>query len=423
MHRLGFSHSLHNRMRSSPVGADNRSIWVHALSVGEVLSAVYLVKTLKVRANGRPIIFSAATQTGFDIANKSLGRVVDRVVFAPYDIGFSVRRVVKRIDPAVCIIIETDIWPNFLNHLKRKRIPVFLVNARLSDRSFNGYRRFSFFIKPLLSIFHAVCTQSPGDAHRFMKLGVDSDRVAVTGNLKFDQEIDPLTEKELGDLRKMLHIRRDRQILVAGSTHEDEESSLCRAVVKLKRTHPSLALILAPRDIIRASALRSLFARNGLRTICLKEAAYQGILKPPDVVIIDRIGLLRKLYALANVAFIGGSLVKLGGHNPLEPAAYAKPIIFGPYMHNFKEITSRLLKAQGAISVASDSDIVQNVKQLLDQPALGRQMGKEAKRVISENSGTVSNTVQLLFETLSRDDRETTTEINPTFIQGAYVKQ
>ena len=374
-----------------------QTLWVHALSVGEVLSSVPLVKRLKQdiiqNSINKRIVFSVSTKTGYEIACSLLSETVDIIFFFPYDLYFSVNLAAKKIDPSIVVIVESDIWPNFLFAMKRHNIPVVLVNARLSDRSFKRYKRFSFFVKKILSVFAKICAQSKQDAERYSTIGVSPEKLTITGNIKFDQDSIELSEAEISVLKSSMKISPDRKILLAGSTHKGEESLILEAFKKLKKHFKSLVLIIAPRDPKRAASVCGIYKSAGYTAIQLKDISGTNLNSECDVVIIDVIGILKKLYSIADAAFIGGSLVKKGGHNPLEPAAFSKPVIFGNDMSNFAEISDMLLDAKAAMQVFDAAELYEAALTLLEDEKAALQMGKNAYGVFCNNKGAVDKTL------------------------------
>jgi len=379
-------------------------IWIHALSVGEVISSIPLVKALNDRQPG-DIIYSASTLTGYDTACKRLQDQVTAVIFSPYDLRYAVNRTLDRMSPSLALIVETDVWPNMIDSLQQRRIPVLLVNARLSDRSLRGYRRLKHFAAALFPRFTKICTQTHEDAGRFMQLGVSEDQLVITGNLKFDQTYDPVSNEEKVQLRKRLGIAPDAKIVVAGSTHEGEESVLAEAFKRVRMSHPTLVLIDAPRNPYRSAAIADLFDAAGLKPCLLSDIDASGPDRSADVVIIDTIGLLVKLYALCDIAIVGGSLLDIrgiGGHNPLEPAAYAKPIIFGKNMRNFRQIAGMLETAGGALTVEGSDQLASALRSLLENTRRSHEIGEQAHKVFNANKGAVAKTIDLALEHLKR---------------------
>ncbi|UCG14222.1 MAG: 3-deoxy-D-manno-octulosonic acid transferase [Deltaproteobacteria bacterium] len=375
---------------------EKKPIWVHALSVGEVLSAVPLVEKLKAYFSERDIFFSVSTKTGFEIASRRLTEKVNAIIFFPYDLVFSVRHVATKVDPAVVVIVESDIWPNFLFEMKRRQVPVALVNARLSEKSFSGYRRVSFFMGPLLSSLAKICTQTNDDSRRFQYLGVPAGKIVRTGSLKFDQQRDPISKAELVKLRRSMHIPSNRSILLAGSTHKGEETILLDVFSKLKSEHGDLLLIIAPRNPDRAESVCRMFGTTGLLSVLLDDLSGLKRETRVDVIVVDTIGILGKLYALGDIAYVGGSLVDAGGQNPLEPAAMSKPVLFGPDMSDFEQISHMLVESGGAVRVQDAESLYKNVAVLLRDHERRKNMGKRTFAVFSANTGAVQKTVEVI---------------------------
>lgn len=396
LQRLGIVRLPRELIRKIPDTFDKKRVWIHALSVGEVISAIPLVKGLTEYSNARNIVFSASTKTGFDIAKKYLTDAVHSVFYFPYDLIFSVKHIVQRIAPAVVIIVETDIWPNFLFEMKKRQVPVILVNARLSKKSLIGYKRLGLFAKQVFLNFIHIGTQSLEDAVRFQELGVPNDRITITGNVKFDGTHQIREFQETDRLKQFLHIRNARKVFLAGSTHPGEESMVLDAFSKAKDHEDDLLLIVAPRNPERAGSLSRMFDSAGFSVGLMKELNKISSGKRLDVIIIDTIGLLKKLYAIADITFIGGSLVNCGGHNPLEPAAFSKPIIFGPDMSDFADISRMLLDAGGAVRVKDPKDLYSALVLLLEDDKSALEMGGNALRVLTANKGAVEKTIKVI---------------------------
>ncbi len=392
LQRLGFMRLSQQKTKNRNVSPDHQPIWIHALSVGETFSAVELVKTLKKSVPGRKIFFSVSTATGFEEAEKRLADETEYIFFYPYDILFVVKKVLRQVSPSLFVLVESDIWPTFLLELKKKNIPAVLVNARLSSSSFAGYKRLSWIMRPVLNSFCRICVQSDEQGKRFVEIGVKPEKICVTGNMKFDRTASHVSNENIFSIRKSLAIPENKKIFLAGSTHPGEESILLESFVRLQSTFPDLVLVIVPRNPDRADEVCRLASDSGL---VVKKMSRE---KPdsPDVVVIDTMGVLGNLYAIAHAAFVGGSLVAFGGHNPLEPAAFAKPIIFGPDMSDFPEISRMLLHAGGAIEVRNTEHIVQTVREFLTDPAKTRKVGKKAFEIFQANQGAVEKTVAVI---------------------------
>jgi 3-deoxy-D-manno-octulosonic-acid transferase len=394
--RLGMQGLPRKETLSATSKHERRPIWVHALSVGETISVVTLVKKLRERVGRGNIVLSVSTATGFRIANKLLSEDVSAIFYFPYDLVPSVRHVTRKVRPKGVVLVETDIWPSFLFEMKRRDISVVLINARISERSARGYGRISFFTRPLFQVFACICAQTAKDAERLERLGVPKEKLRVTGNLKFDREEEPSLYGDQDKLRLSLNISPAQRIIVAGSTHKGEEEILLDAFLRTKQTINRLLLIVAPRDPERAESVCRIFKSAGLAADLIGRLKRMDRRPVLDVIVVDRIGLLGRLYALAHVALVGGSLVRRGGQNPLEPALFSKPVLFGPDMSDFEKISQDLLKAGGALQVHGAVDLSQTACTILSDYRKARQMGERAYGVYSANRGAVEKTLNVI---------------------------
>jgi 3-deoxy-D-manno-octulosonic-acid transferase len=280
--------------------------------------------------------------------------------------------------------------------MKKRNVPVILINARLSKSSFKGYKRFSFISNQLFLSFAKICTQSIEDARRFMLLGIPSNMISTTGNIKFDQPYDPVSEKEIEILKQSVNIQPVKKILIAGSTHKGEESILIDAFSRIRKDFADTVLILVPRNPERARSVLKLCKSAGFLSILMKN--FENIDKDEkfDVIVVDVIGILKRLYAIADVAFVGGSLVNIGGHNPLEPSAFSKPIIFGQYMSAFANISQMLVDSGGAVQVKNKNSLYETIADILSDSDKARNMGEKAFRVFNANKGAVEKTLKVI---------------------------
>ena len=377
-----------------------RPIWVHALSVGEVLAATPLVKEIRKTHAHWPVVVSVSTLTGYEIAKRTLEADVDQIFYFPYDLVWSVRRIIRSIHPAIFILVESDIWPNFVYEMKRQHIPFVLVNGRISPRSFSGYGYFSFFMRHVFSNVSSICTQTAMDARRFLAIGTPPEKIQITGNMKFDQAPVFASCEEVSEMRAAMAITPVAKVVVAGSTHEGEEAVLLRCVRTLKKNFPDLVLVLVPRDPARAKSIQAILSQTGCLASLRTQLGKMDAKCMPEVIIVDTIGELRRLYAMADVVFVGKSLVDLGGQNPLEPAALKKPILFGPHMFNFQRVSEQLVRQGGALQVANEEELLHQLDALLADAARAEAMGTEAYRVFKMNRGAVDNTLRVIEEFL-----------------------
>jgi 3-deoxy-D-manno-octulosonic-acid transferase len=361
-----------------------RPIWVHAVSVGEVMAAHPLIRELKKKYPGRKLILSTVTVTGNYTARRRVPEA-DAVFFFPFDYPWIVRRVIRGINPLVVLIAETELWPNFFRELKKAGIPSAVINGRISLKSYKNYLKFQKFFSRVFRNVDLFCMQSDSDALRIREIGAAPEKVIVTGNLKFDQKL-PTTRS----LPAM--IQAGRKVITAGSTHRGEEAVLLEIFTQLRIKYPELLLILAPRHPERFDEVNGLINQAGYE--CQRRTRLTGLVK--DVLLLDTIGELRAFYSLCDIAFVGGSLVKVGGHNLLEPAAMKKPVIFSRYMFNFKEISEALISAGGGIMVKDKNELYTQLDNLLSNKDLANRMGERAFQVIEANSGAATKTINAI---------------------------
>jgi 3-deoxy-D-manno-octulosonic-acid transferase len=402
--RLGFSLAALGNLPADQGGA----IWVHAVSVGEVLAGVPLMKRLKERYPQRPLVVSATTLTGQSVAKQN-APFADAIFYFPFDWLFCVRRVLNAVNPALIIVLETEIWPNFLRESRRRNIPVIFASGRVSDRSFARYKKylgiFGFYLRPLLAAVlenpAAFLMQTPSDADRICALGAPADRVKVCGNLKYDMVVPAPTplSRWLAEECK----RRQRwPVIIAGSIVATEEPLALIAFGVVQGDFRNALLVLAPRKTERFGPAADFIEESHRRFIRRSEvpipgpavtpkanASTNGIAEDVSVILLDSIGELASLYALADGAFIGGSLVEAGGHNILEPAAFGKVPVFGPSMENFAEIAGRFVQAGAAIQVESPEDAGVEWIHLLKDPEKMRRMGDTARRLVESSRGAL----------------------------------
>jgi len=371
----------------------DRPIWVHAVSVGEAKVAGILVKQLRQAYPAKRFVFSTITTTGNKIV-RSFQQEGDFVFYLPFDLSFIIRRVISRLKPSVCIIVETEIWPNLINQLDQMNVPTILVNARISDRSFLGYRMIKPLLKSTLNRVRFFCIQSQKDARRLSTLGVYPDKLKVTGNMKFDffQDCPECTNDKL-----KLGLRHQERLFVAGSTHPGEEEVILSAYKKLLAEFPDLRLLLAPRHPERSSEVESIIGEFGFTPIRISKLDLSAKRYPLNAIfILDTIGELFSFYAIADIVFVGGSLIKKGGHNILEPAYFSKPILFGPYMFNFLEMSDLFLAEQAARMVPRGEELPNQIRFLLSHSDELKAIGQRARQLVLNNQGATKRIVQLI---------------------------
>jgi 3-deoxy-D-manno-octulosonic-acid transferase len=363
------------------------NIWIHALSVGEVMSAVSLVKAIKRAFPSKDIVFTVTTRSGMEIARKELKGVVSRLHMMPLDAWWSMRRFTKRIKPGVFVLVETDVWPGLLSHLKGVGVSSVLVNGRISPRTYGSYRRVPWLIRRMYEPLDLCFMQSDLDTDRLLSIGLDQKKVKTAGNIKFDREILPLIPGEKARWLELLGLTPSDPVWVAGSTHQGEEADILNAYKEIKKPFPLLRLILAPRDVSRAGELMRLIHSVGL--IGARRSEMTGKRIHYHVLVLDTYGELDRVYGLGWICFVGGSLVPIGGHNLLEPAGLGIPVIFGPYTHNFVFISSSILKEGGGALVSDVDSLRDTVKNLLADKGRRMEMGRAAMRFVEKNRGAI----------------------------------
>jgi 3-deoxy-D-manno-octulosonic-acid transferase len=362
------------------------TVWVHAVSVGETLAAVPLLRLLRRRVPGARLLVSSVTITGRETAVKSLSGVVDEGFFFPFDLPGLCGRFLDRVRPDVVVIVETEIWPNFIAACARRGIPVVIVNGRLSKRSFAGYMRFRWFFAPILGTLRTISAQTAEDAERFAALGAARETVTVGGNLKFDVSPPEIGTSPLSGL--LLREKAAGAVwIVAGSTHDGEEAQLLRAFLAARKGNPSIRLLLAPRHPERFDAVEALIRWEGVSMVRRTAIPEEAGNLPETVLLLDTVGELSGAYAAADLAFVGGSLVSKGGHNVLEPSWHGVPTIVGPHMENFREIADAFLAGDALIRVAGEEELADRLTRFAADPHLFRETGRRAKELLETFRG------------------------------------
>ena len=386
---------LGERLGRVRVRTDARpTIWLHAVSVGEVLAVSRLVGELERAFPEFRLLISTTTKTGQDVARERFGQ--ERVFYCPLDLPWATRAYLKALKPRMLILAETEFWPNLLSGCYRRGISVAVVNARISDRSWPRYRFFKRIWRPLLSRIGRVLAQSEIDAERLRTLGCVAQRVTVSGNLKFD--VRAAVEAEA--TRMLKAGAEGARFVVAGSTLEGEEAALLEAWPRLLTSDKNLVMVIAPRHPERFAAVAALLDQSGVDWVRRSGWKSEDTLRAGQVVLLDTIGELASVYSLAAVAFVGGSLVAAGGHNPLEPAQFGVPIVMGPHYANFRAITEDLRK-HDALRITEKEDLTNTLMELLSDGETARAMGERAKKVFGQQSGATGRSVEALRSLLA----------------------
>lgn len=360
-------------------------LWIHAVSVGEVQAIATLVKRLRQRFPDLPILITTMTPTGADRVVQLFGNQVEHR-YCPYDLPWAMRNFLKIARPRACLIVETELWPNFLRQCKQLKIPVLLANARLSERSARGYARFPGLTHQMLSQLSHLAAQGEADAQRFQALGMDSSRLSVTGSIKFDVAIQPEWATQAQQLRQLWGT--ERPVVLAASTHDDEEAQLLSVLPALLEQHPSLLLVLVPRHPERFDEVAALCNTTGLET--LRRSQSEQPSPATRIYLADTMGELMIFCSAADVVFVGGSLIERGGHNPLEPALLGKPVICGQHTFNFAAITAGLKDAGALVQVETAPQLAEQVSLWLKADSARDAAGAAASRYVASHAGALA---------------------------------
>lgn len=400
------------RLGIFPEGVElNRPVWIHAVSVGEAMAVKGLIERIRESFPDKKLIISTVTPTGNRIV-KSIAKETDFVTYLPLDLSFIVKKVIDRIDPSLFIIAETELWPNLIYRLHKNNIPVIVVNARISDKSFRGYSAVKFLIKQTLNKIDLFCVQTESDAQRFFCLGAPKDKIKVSGNLKFDNTGYADSKKDYKDYKEKAGVSAKNRLFVAGSTHPGEEEIILSVHKELLNEFPQLKLLIAPRHPQRADEVTKIAIKYGFDSLKISRltdlnrqtgfgiipSIFEGPADRQAIYILDTVGQLMGYYAASDIVFVGGSLVKKGGHNILEPASLGKPVIFGPYMFNFRDIFDLFISHKACVLVYSKEGLKAAVRDLLNNPDKMDELGKRASSLIKKNQGATENTLRYIKE-------------------------
>jgi 3-deoxy-D-manno-octulosonic-acid transferase len=396
--------SLRQRLGYLPITFNidgDESIWIHAVSVGEALTARALVADLRARYPRLKLYLSTTTIAGQQVARRGV-QYVDGVFYFPFDWSFIVRRTLSIVKPRVFVMMETEIWPNLLRLCAERGIKTVMVNGRISSRSYPRYRLIRPFFRRVLADIDRFCMQSDESARRVIDLGADPRKVTVTGSLKFDSLQIPTPVAHGKPRERVLRYFRlppNRVVLVFGSTVKGEESAVLKAFARVKLTVPSALAIIAPRQPDRFVEVERMAREAGFATVRRSNLPIDAEPKA-DVVVLDTLGELAQVYQLATAVFVGGSLVDHGGHNILEPAAFGKPIVFGPHMHNFAEIADTFVTKLAGIQVQSDHDLEDAMLSLVTDPVRRARLGAAARALVEANRGAKDKTLAVFAEVI-----------------------
>jgi len=402
-----FRKELIQRMGFFPTLPFKRSIWVHAASVGEVFCTIPLIKRIKKNFPQSEIVITTMTRTGHKTARTQIPEA-NAVLLFPIDHPLALQRTIAKIQPSLLLIAETELWPNLLRSCGKKGIPIVVFNGRISEKSFRGYLFFKFFFKECLKHVSLFLMQTEEDRMRIIEIGAVSNKTRVAGNLKFDQSISSLTQEAMAEMAKSLGLQGKKKIFIAGSTHPGEEEILLSLFKDLRKIDPHLVLILAPRHLERLEEVERILKQESIswmRRTSFPMGHDRSNEEPkelPEVILLDTMGELMSLYSLGTLIFVGGSLVPVGGHNPLEPLLFKKCVLFGPYMFHFSEISRSLIKAGGSIQVRGRDDLFSRLKHLLSDEGTCKEVGERGYQFLQKHRGATERMFEEIRPFLTR---------------------
>lgn len=382
---------------------NKNAIWVHAASVGEVVATNPIVNELRHEFPKSTIVVSVVTATGYKMAKQTI-KNADGIFYFPLDLKGATKRIIDIVKPSIILNVETEIWPNFIRWAKLYQIPLIMVNGRISEKSIKKYKKIRFFLEKVLRHYSVFCMQSKIDATHIKMMGAEPEKVLILGNTKYDQEYPQMDQLAKQEIQNELALDKNELVIIAGSTHPGEEEYIVEAFKDIKKRFSKATLIIAPRKITRGEELQSLCEESGfdvLRRSQMTEAATKAY----DVIILDTIGELGKLYALADIVFVGGSLVEIGGHNILEPAAFGKPIVVGPKMFNFTEIYNLLSRNGACLTVTNQDELNKVFMELAENDEMREKYGNNAYEIMQKNQGAARRNVEQVRKVLKETNR------------------
>jgi len=380
-------------------------IWLHAVSVGEVVAAAPIISSLREKFPQACIVLATTTETGQELARRSVGQA-SRLIYYPLDFPFIIRKYLNRLKPDIFVAVETEIWPNLIRMCRDDGTAVVLVNGRISPRSFRRYHATRFFWRRVLGMVDKIGAISDVDAGRLREIGVPGRRITVLGNTKFDSILNRVDRAAEETLRTELNCPPDQKVLVAGSTHPGEETAILYVFGGLLERYPDLKLILAPRHVDRAEEVLSLIRGNGFENVLtLSKAGKGSAIQPGNIILVDVIGELFRLYSLASVVYCGGSLVPRGGQNIIEPAAWGKVVFCGPHMEDFTDEKNLLESTGSLITVHNERELLQGILNLLENPSELSRRGEAAGRSVAASAGAARKYAELITSILEKRTR------------------
>ncbi len=401
--KLGFipkelKNSLDQTQSSQP------RVWFHAVSVGEFNALFPLLEEFHKRQPNYKIFITSTTRTGQELAQTKASSFA-QVFYFPFDLPWITSKFLDLIKPDLVGIVETEIWPGFMDECQKRQIKVILLNGRLSPRSFKGYMRWRWFFKPVASKFSALAVQSESERERFLALGANDKHLSVCGNIKLDG-LKACPPEETALIREKLNLKSDELVVVAGSTHEGEETAFLNALLKL---NGKFRLILVPRHPERFERVAQIIESKGFRP--RRFSRLESFESSDDVYLLNTIGQLNKFYSLADIAFVGGTIAKIGGHNLAEPCVYGTPVICGSHIHKAKDLFQKLSECSALIQVHDEKELTSTLQSLLDSPEKRSELGENGKQFLADSQGALAKTLALLEEYLGQKSTETQAKV------------
>ncbi|MBR2215901.1 MAG: tetraacyldisaccharide 4'-kinase [Selenomonadaceae bacterium] len=406
----GFVERIRQSLGFFPEGALDKvakknCIWVHAASVGEIVATSPLIKEFRKEFPQSPILVSVVTTSGYEMANRII-KDADSIIYFPLDLPWLAGHVLRRIHPRIFLPVETELWPNFFKTARELRIPVMMVNGRISDKSVKRYKHLRSILKDMIGTVKMFAMQSPIDADYIQRLGAPPELVTVTGNTKFDQTYTDVSPEEKEQILAEMGLTGSDGILLAGSTHRGEEEHVLKAFAAVREKHPKARLVIAPRELLRTMEVQHICRKAGY-TVATRTELQKRPGNGEDIIVLDTIGELGKIYSVGDVIYVGGSLISHGGHNILEPAAHGKAIIVGHNMFNFKDTHSLFTKRNACITVNDGDELARETVRLFDDVDLRQRMEQETLAIVNENKGASRKSAVILHQLL--DDYESRT--------------
>ena len=394
-YRDGWSEKVQGRLPERSQSSTTNRVWFHAVSVGEVLQLRTVVKEFRQRHPRAEIVISTTTVTGMDVARREFPQ--DTVCYFPLDFTWAVRRAIERVQASAIVLVELEVWPNFIKAAHSAEIPLLLINGRVSENSFRGYQRFRKFVQPTFQRITAAGAQNPTYAERLVALGMNHSDVTVTGSIKFDGVQTDRNNSGTRELRAYFGLQSNERVFIAGSTQQPEERIAIETWLSLRAEFPDLRLILVPRHRERFDSVAQLVSEFHLPLIRRSDPSTAA--RPFDslpVLLLDTLGELGACWGLADIAFVGGSLTNRGGQNMMEPAGYGAAVLFGPNTRNFRDVVEMLLSADAALVVNDQAELTHAVRSLLQDTAKGQELGRRACDLVTSQRGATARTVDLI---------------------------